>query len=444
MDGRAVKNAIHKYSKDNKKTVLFLFLLALGARLIYVFFFEQYPLMQDDLYYNIIAKNILQGNGFSYDSANPAASRGPLYPLFLAVTYFVFGHDYNAVRVLQAIIGAITCVLIYLIGKKAFNAAIGCYASLIAAIYPALVGFSGFLFSETLAAFLLSLAILFYFFSIDKKTLFMFIITGLIFGLLILCYPKFLFLPFIFGLSVYFFNKFRMGFFKYFLGLIVGVVFAVTPWTLRNFNKFGKFIPVATGAGTTLWYATLPQDNIEWQFNREPLLSEFKRFFRDPQSHFEQEEFFFSVRTNEFFARKALNNIRSKPLLFFKLSAKRFFRQWFSSNGNSFYMLRGTIGSYLLNKNYGILFTKILLALFQAYIILFGCLGILTEFNSQKKNIFSPILLSILYSSIINSIFITEARYQIPVLGLLFIYAAVGSRWAFLRISKTKELSLIQ
>ena len=400
--------------------------------------------MKDDLQYNVIAKNILDGNGFSYDSVKPTAARGPLYPLFLAATYFVFGYDYNSARIFQAIIGAITCLLIYFIAKKLYNPNIGFYAFVITSIYPSLIGYSGLLYSETLAAFLLSLTILFYLLSSEKNSFLIFVITGIFSGLLILCYPKFLFLPVIFGLSSYFFNKFRQDFLKYFFGLITAVILVLTPWALRNFNEFGKFIPVATGAGTTLWHSTLPEDNTEWHFDREPLLSGFKRFFHDPQSHSEQYAFLFSVKTNEFFMKKAINNIKDKPLLFIKLSIKRFFRQWLASNGNSFYALRGTTGSYLLDKNYGIFFIKLFLVLLQIYIIIFGCLGMLIDFNSDRKNFFSPIFLSIFYSAIINSIFMTQPRYQIPVLGLLFIYTVLGTQWAFLKLSKTKEFTKSQ
>ncbi|MDP3732557.1 MAG: glycosyltransferase family 39 protein [Candidatus Omnitrophota bacterium] len=419
------------------KTILILFLLALTVRLLYVLFFSQFPLLKDDLQYNMIAKNILDGNGFSYDSVKPTAARGPLYPLFLAATYFVFGYDYNTARILQAIIGAITCLLIYFIAKKLYNQNIGFYAFVIASIYPSLIGYSGLLYSETLAAFLVSLTILFYILSSEKKSFLFFVITGISFGLLILCYPKFLFLPVLSGFSIYFFNEFRKEFFKYFFALIVGVVFILTPWTLRNIKEFGKFIPVATGAGTALWYSTLPEDDTGWRFDREPLLSEFKRIFHGRQTEDEQHEFLFSVKTNEVFAEKALMNIKSNPVLFIKLSVKRFFRQWLASNGNSFYALRGATGSYLLDKHYSIFFAKLFLALLQICIIVFGCLGIIIDFNSDRKNFFSPVLLSIIYASFINSIFMTSPRYQIPVLGLLFIYTVLGTQWAFSMVQES-------
>lgn len=413
------------------KNILFLFLLALVVRLAYVCYFPQFPLMKDASQYNVIAKNVLDGNGLSYDSVNPTAARGPLYPLFLSATYLVFGYDYNTVRILQAIIGAVTCLFVYFIAKKLYSPVIGFYTGLITGIYPSLIGYTGLLYSETLAGFLLALTIFIYLSACERKRFFLFVIAGISLGSLALCYPKFIFLPVIFGLSLFFFNKFRKEFLKYFFGLIAGIILILTPWTLRNFHEFGKFIPVVTGLGTTLWHSTLSVDSTEWHFDREPLLSEFKSFFHDPKNDNEQNEFLFSVKTNEVLMHKAIANIKNNPLLFTKLSVKRFFRQWFASNGNSFYALRGTIGSYFLSKNYGIFFIKLFLALLQIYIIVFGCIGMVVDFSSNRKNIFSPVFLTIFYASIISSIFMTQPRYQIPVLGILFIYIVLGSQRAF-------------
>ena len=421
------------------KNILFLFLLALVIRLAYACYSPQFPLMKDASQYDIIAKNILAGNGFSYDSFHPTAARGPLYPFFLATAYFLFGHNYTVARVLQGVIGAVTCLIIYSIAKRLYNPKIGFYALMLAGIYPSLIGYVGLLYAETLAAFLLALTILFYLLSAEKKSLFFVTITGALFGLLILCYPKFLFLPFLYGASIYFFNKFQKEFVRYFIALIVGTFLILAPWTLRNLNAFGKFIPGATGLGTTLWHSTLPEDDTEWRFDKDPLLSEFRTFFHDHENIDEQHEFLFSVRTNDRLMHKALNNIRNNPPLFLRLCTKRLFRQWFASNGNSFYALRSKAVDSLVNRDYGSFSIKLFLLILQLCVIIFGLMGIFSSIKSDRKNIFSPLFISICYSVAINSIFMTQPRYQIPVLGLLFIYTASGVHWAFSKVSNSKD-----
>lgn len=67
----------------------------------------------------------------------------PLYPYFLAVVYFLLGHGYVAVYVIQSLLGLVNIYLIYSIGKKVFTG----YAPLIAAAIATLYG--SFMFMES-------------------------------------------------------------------------------------------------------------------------------------------------------------------------------------------------------------------------------------------------------------------------------------------------------
>lgn len=136
--------------------------------------------------------------------------------------------------------------------------------------------------------------------------------------------------------------------------------------------------------------------------------------------------------------KEALKNIKDNPFLFMKLTVKRAFRQWFASNSNSIYALKEANSFYYQNGDYGILFLKALFMLLQVFVITFAGIGIFFDCLLSKNNIFSPVLLSIAASTFISSIFMTASRYQIPVLGLLFIYTALGIRAVFLMLSKRK------
>ena len=47
------------------------------------------------------------------------------HPLFLAFIYLDLGHSYVAVRFAQAMIGALICIIIYLLGKQIHDKKIG-------------------------------------------------------------------------------------------------------------------------------------------------------------------------------------------------------------------------------------------------------------------------------------------------------------------------------
>jgi len=80
----------------------------------------------------------------------------PGYYYFLAGVYAAFGHDYMAVRIVQACVGTVTCMLIYLMGKYVFSAGAGLLAAAFAAVYPPLVFYGSVLLSETLSTCLLA------------------------------------------------------------------------------------------------------------------------------------------------------------------------------------------------------------------------------------------------------------------------------------------------
>src|ERR1044072_771668 len=73
----------------------------------------------DGRVYSQIARNMIEQHVYSIESQapyTPTLIRLPGYPLFIAAIYSIFGHGNNtAVRVVQALLDTITCVLIALV-----------------------------------------------------------------------------------------------------------------------------------------------------------------------------------------------------------------------------------------------------------------------------------------------------------------------------------------
>jgi len=86
--------------------------------------------------------------------------RAPLYPYFLALIYSLFGHSYLAPRILQFLIGSLSVVLIYFLGKRTFGPAVGRIAAVLAAVYGTFIYFEGELLIPVLIIFLDLLLIL--------------------------------------------------------------------------------------------------------------------------------------------------------------------------------------------------------------------------------------------------------------------------------------------
>lgn len=140
-------------------------LVAFALRLSYVatlanslnITFEADPITYDQLARNLLAGRPYIGASFYFPdgSENATALWDPLYPLFLAGIYSLFGHDLLVVRLVQVFLGVASCGLLYLLGHSIFNPPIGLTVSCFAAIYPFFIYYTGQVLTETLFIFLL-------------------------------------------------------------------------------------------------------------------------------------------------------------------------------------------------------------------------------------------------------------------------------------------------
>lgn len=123
-------NRIFTFIKNHRTLfeVLLIGLLALSLRLINL---EQWPRWYvDEGTYGSSGKNLLNGI-WGYVTWGPNFGP-PLYcPLLTSVLVKFLGNTYFAIRLPSAILGSISCVLVYFIGKKLYNRFVGISASVI-------------------------------------------------------------------------------------------------------------------------------------------------------------------------------------------------------------------------------------------------------------------------------------------------------------------------
>jgi len=139
-----------------------LFLLALGLRLGYQSQMGASPLWDrpilDEAYNDAWAMRIA--------ASEPAPAepffRAPLYPSLLGLSYRIGGHDLGRARFLQALLSALSCLLVLRLARQTFGRPAGWAAALLAATYWPWVYFDGELQDVplTLALNLAALAVL--------------------------------------------------------------------------------------------------------------------------------------------------------------------------------------------------------------------------------------------------------------------------------------------
>ena len=143
-------------------------LLGLGLRVDYAW--EGRAPVFDAVAYGEIARNLDEGRGFTAGptATQPSSNYSPGLPLLVAGIYKLSGgvHERFA-RIVLALIGALSVLFAYLIGRRLSGPPAGLVGAVAVAIYPALLEYQGMLMGEPLAATLLSGAVLSMLWAID-------------------------------------------------------------------------------------------------------------------------------------------------------------------------------------------------------------------------------------------------------------------------------------
>lgn len=244
--------------QEEKQLLLALFALALAIRLVFVIPTAGMLLGGDAGYYDGVAQNLLAGKGHiahNVMGADRQSLMPPLYPAFLAAVYFCLGHNWLAVQLIQVVLGAMTCVLIYLIARHLTNRRVGWIASLIAVGYPTLILFTREIMTETL--FLFFLVVWMWFMMSRDRELLSFrnqALSGIMQGIMTLTRAVTFFLPwFVLLWQWKRFKDVRKAAFLFSMAMILFFALTLAPWTIRNYRAHNAFIPVASEGYEMLW-----------------------------------------------------------------------------------------------------------------------------------------------------------------------------------------------
>ncbi len=236
---------------------LSIFCLALLVRIIYNSTVARgYIPRYDAGYYNGLGQHLIDEHCFCVEAYKPTTGRAPFWPFIIAAIYTITGPKNFYARLFLCFLGAGTCVLTYLYAKDMFNRWIGWIASVIAACYPGLYIYDGWLYSESVYTFLL-LAFAYSLFLLQSTAQVRWMIaSGFALALAALTRPNGLILLAMLLVWAGIMLKTSILSWRVLLRSILSIVLItlclIIPWTLRNYKEAHTFIPVATGSGLVL------------------------------------------------------------------------------------------------------------------------------------------------------------------------------------------------
>jgi len=287
-------------------TIICIFTIALLPRLFLAFSSHEIP-VHDAGGYDLYALNLLENKGFS----QVGTYREPLYPFFLAFIYWLFGHSYMAVRIIQSISGALICVIIFLISKKISDYKVALISGLLACLNPSFIRIIEHLFSENLYTFLLVMGTYFFVKQTQEKDYKNLIFLGVILGLAALTRAIIFFFP---VFIIIFMGK-SLGdrnytFKKHLLSIVILLFFFVlpiAPWTVRNWRLKHRFIPITSRTAEGLYCSYFPKEGKLFGFDGDDETTKKAKLIKS------------DTERDAFFLKEIIKYIRNNPLRVLRL-----------------------------------------------------------------------------------------------------------------------------
>ncbi len=199
-----------------------------------------------------------------YDALrNAPFFRAPLYPYFLAGLFRLFGVNTTAVRIVQALIGAASCSLIYAVGTRCFGRRAGVAAGLLGALYWVLAYFDGELLLPVLLVFLVLLGFLLAFRAADGGGPLLAGASGLVLGLYSITRPNIIvFMPFaVWWMAMASRSRGRRWAAAMAAAVAIGCVIPPAAVTVRNAVVGGDAAVVASQGGVNFYIGNNPRSN---------------------------------------------------------------------------------------------------------------------------------------------------------------------------------------
>ena len=269
------------------RVILYAFAAALLLRLAWALAVPVAP-VSDSHAYDVFAQNIASGNGYGWEANKPSAFWPVGTPAIYAFLYWLFGHGYMALALLQVVVGAAIVVVATLLARRWLGEGVATVTAWLLACWPLLIQYTTILASEL--HFLLFLLVAYWLASRPGRAT---SVRGWSAGLFLAAAnyvrPIALLMPPLLFLREVADRATRKQAVLACVVCAVTTLACISPWTLRNWLVFDRLVLISTNGGSNLWmgnnpdgdtgYMRLPKLDVANEADRD-------RIFRDRATTF--------------------------------------------------------------------------------------------------------------------------------------------------------------
>jgi tetratricopeptide (TPR) repeat protein/4-amino-4-deoxy-L-arabinose transferase-like glycosyltransferase len=339
----------------------------------------------------------------------------PLYPYLLGLVFRVCGENYWVPRLLQALLGAGSCALLYWIGRRFFSPAVALGAGLAAAAYGPFIYFGGELLPAVPALFLY---LLFFLSLLRPPGPWRWLLSGALLGLAALTVANILlFLPFLMLWVLWPSPRPWRGA----LLLLLGWALPIAPVTAHNYLAGGDWVLISANAGLNFYIGNNP--DYGRTVNIRPG-QDWARLVETPELEAGIET---PAAKSDYFTAKSWAFIANHPLDWLKLLCYKLYLFWrgdeIPRNQDPYYAREDSLLLRLLLWHQGLAFPFGLVGPL-------AILGIFCFWRSPAGQTPEGRLLLLFPLVYILSVvlFFPADRYRLPALPFLLLFAGQGLR----------------
>lgn len=242
-----------------RRPVASVFAVALLLRLAFVFWAPDEP-AADGIFYRIYAENIARGWGYIDVDGSPVVRWMPGWPFFLSALYTFIGSATHVATFANALLDAFTAALLVPLGTRLFDPRTGVVAGGLYACWPGMIFLCGTHMSEPLFNLLLVgtlLATLRTTEATEGRTR-RAAVTGFFLGAAALVKAEPLVLFPAIAWSLWRTRISARATARELAAMLVVTAALLTPWTIRNYVAFDRFLPTAASGGIGAHLANHP------------------------------------------------------------------------------------------------------------------------------------------------------------------------------------------
>lgn len=396
------------------------FALALGLRAAYVAeirdvgFFREH--LSDAAVYMDRAAGIAAGDWFG-----PADFvHAPSYAYLLGVLQSVGGDSPWLPRIVQAVIGALTCVVVALIARRLFDPTTGAVAGGLLALYPPAIFFDGLIQKASLTLLLSTLLLYLMLLATARPRWWRWALVGIVGGALVLTRQNMLaLLPL---LAVWFVVALRGQPIRrrviWTATAAAALLITMAPWVLRNRAILGDYVLTTPNLGQNLAMGNHPDatgtylPHVRGQASGEREQAAWRRTAERAMGRP-----LTATEVSNYYVAAAWQWIRANPAAWLRLTAYKVALTWGA------YELPDTEDYYLYAEHARILATTDTLWHFGILAPLAAGGILLTR---QHWRCLWPLYAWLIVVTLAIALFVVFARYRLPLVPALICFAAAG------------------